>query len=140
MQNDMTRFNLRIPRDLVEWLRTEAGNDGSVQAYILNLIYTHVSEVQESRCDNPTLMFCPDDTEHEVERPEPAHRPVTKENIEAWKRMNGNGWSIQAIARSESRSTETIWKYLRGAGDKTEKPADFKEKRIPPNHNKPFMG
>ena len=139
MANDLTRFNLRVPRDLVGWLRAEVGCSGSIQSYILKLLYTHVSEVQESRCDNPILMFCPDDTECEAEQPEPAHRPVTNENIEEWKRMAEHGWSIRAIARSENRSTETIWKYLQ-ASDRTEKLADFKEKRIPPNHNKPFMG
>lgn len=136
----MTRFNLRIPRDLVEWLRAEAGDSGSVQSYILNLLYTHVSEVQESRCTNPITMFWPGDTEGREEHPKPAHRPVTKESIEEWKRMDENGWSIRVIARSENRSTETIWKYLHGAGDRTEKLADFKKNHIPPTHNKPFMG
>lgn len=136
----MMRFNLRISRDLVEWLHAEAGNDRSVQSYILNLLYTHVSEVQESRCTNPIVMFCPNGTEGEARESESAHRPVTRKNIDEWKTMTEQGWSIRAIARSENRSTETIWKYLRKAEDRSEELADFKEKHIPPNHNKPFMG
>ena len=103
------------------------------------MLNNDVSEFNESRCDNPILMFCPNDTENEVKQPEPTHRPVTNKNIEEWKWMAEHGWSIRAIARSENRSTETIWKYLQ-ANDRIEKLADFKEKRIPPNHNKPFMG